>query len=149
MPSVYLDVCCLSRPFDDQTQDRVHLEAEAVVLILAHCQAGEWEWVSSEAVDFEIEQIPDVALRSRMQFLLQHTHRSVLVTPAETRRMQQLIALGCGALDALHIAYAETGRMEVFLTTDDRLLRRAGRFAAQLQVRIGNPLAWLREVGAP
>jgi hypothetical protein len=50
MPRIYLDVCCLNRPFDDQTQDRVHLEAEAVILILTHCQAGEWEWISSEAV---------------------------------------------------------------------------------------------------
>ena len=28
---IYLDVCCLNRPFDDQTQDRIHLESEAVV----------------------------------------------------------------------------------------------------------------------
>ena len=32
---VYLDVCCLNRPYDDQTQDRVHLECEAVLLILS------------------------------------------------------------------------------------------------------------------
>ena len=34
MPTVYLDVCCLNRPFDDQTQDRIRLESEAVLLIL-------------------------------------------------------------------------------------------------------------------
>lgn len=28
---IYLDVCCLNRPFDDQAQQRVHLEAEALV----------------------------------------------------------------------------------------------------------------------
>ena len=26
---VYLDNCCYNRPFDDQTQERVHLESEA------------------------------------------------------------------------------------------------------------------------
>ena len=26
---IYLDVCCLNRPFDDQSQDRVRLDAEA------------------------------------------------------------------------------------------------------------------------
>lgn len=26
---VYLDACCLNRPFDDQTQGRIRLEAEA------------------------------------------------------------------------------------------------------------------------
>jgi hypothetical protein len=43
MRKVYLDVCCLNRPFDDQQQDRVHLEAEAVLLILKRCEAGEWQ----------------------------------------------------------------------------------------------------------
>ena len=34
MMAIYLDTCCLNRPFDDQTQDRIRLEAEAVILIL-------------------------------------------------------------------------------------------------------------------
>ena len=29
---IYLDVCCLNRPFDDQTQERIRLESEAVLL---------------------------------------------------------------------------------------------------------------------
>ena len=31
---VYLDVSCLNRPFDDQSQARIALESQAVVLIL-------------------------------------------------------------------------------------------------------------------
>lgn len=31
---IYLNVCCLNRPFDDQTQTRIHLEAEAVLSII-------------------------------------------------------------------------------------------------------------------
>lgn len=31
---VYLDICCLKRPFDDQSQPRIHLEAEAVLALL-------------------------------------------------------------------------------------------------------------------
>jgi hypothetical protein len=31
---IYLDVCCLNRPFDDQRQDRIRLEAEAIERIL-------------------------------------------------------------------------------------------------------------------
>jgi hypothetical protein len=45
--TVYLDVCCLNRPFDDQTQDRIRLEAEAIVLILEHIIRGDWNWLSS------------------------------------------------------------------------------------------------------
>lgn len=56
---IYLDVCCLNRPFDDQTQDRIHLESEAVLTILNCCQSREWQLVGSEVVDFEISKIPD------------------------------------------------------------------------------------------
>lgn len=136
-------------PFDDQTQDRIHLEAQAVVVILDRFQAGDWEWVSSEAVDFEGEQIPDPARRANVQLLLSHAQRAVRVTQAETERMQQLVALGFRSMDALHIACAEAAAADVFLTTDDRLLRQAGRVAAHLRVRAENPLTWLREVITP
>ena len=43
MPRIYLDVCCLNRPFDDQRQDHIRLEAEAVLLILGRCEAREWQ----------------------------------------------------------------------------------------------------------
>jgi hypothetical protein len=29
---IYLDNCCLNRPFDDLSQDRVYLEAEAILM---------------------------------------------------------------------------------------------------------------------
>ena len=51
---VYLDVCCLNRPFDDLTQERVQFESDAVLAILARCQAGIWTLVSSEAVELEL-----------------------------------------------------------------------------------------------
>ena len=35
---IYLDACCLNRPFDDQSQDRVRLEAEAILLILGRLE---------------------------------------------------------------------------------------------------------------
>jgi hypothetical protein len=34
---VYLDVSCLNRPFDNQGQARIRLEAEATALILEEC----------------------------------------------------------------------------------------------------------------
>ena len=30
---VYMDVCCLNRPFDDQSQERIKLESETVLMI--------------------------------------------------------------------------------------------------------------------
>ena len=83
---VYLDVCCLNRPFDDQTQDRIRLEAEAVLMILSQCEAGHWEWIGSEVVTLEISRTPDSERRRRVQALVSHAHHSVSVGRPEASR---------------------------------------------------------------
>ena len=54
---IYLDACCLNRPFDDQTQERIHLEAQAVLRILVKFQRGDWQLLGSEAFDDELEML--------------------------------------------------------------------------------------------
>lgn len=146
MPTVYLDACCLNRPFDDQAQPRVHLESEAVLIILARFKQREWEWLGSPVLDMEIEQTTEPTRKSRIRLLMTAIHRVVSVQVAEEKRGKELSALGLLAVDALHIACAESGDADVFLTTDDRLLRQATRRAAQLRVRVENPLTWIREM---
>lgn len=63
---IYLDVCCLNRPLDDQTQERIRLESEAVLLILARCQSCEWQLLESEAIEEELEGTPDVARKQQI-----------------------------------------------------------------------------------
>ncbi|MGI9107483.1 MAG: PIN domain-containing protein [Pyrinomonadaceae bacterium] len=145
MAKVYLDVCCLNRPFDDQTHDRIHLEAEAVLLILTHVERGRWQWIGSETLDYEIERTPDSERRLRVRLLATAVDHRVLIEAAEEARARELEALGFHALDALHLSCAESGGAEALLTTDDRLLRLAVRFSAQLRIRVANPLTWLQE----
>jgi hypothetical protein len=68
------------------------------------------------------------------------------VTPAaqERGRAEFLTRLGFGGFDALHLACAERAA-DMFLTTDDGLMRRAQRSAASLRVRVENPVSWYRE----
>ena len=47
---VYMDACCLCRPFGDRTQDRIRIETEAVLTILGRCNE-DWILVGSEAID--------------------------------------------------------------------------------------------------
>ena len=56
---VYLDVCALCRPFDDQQQVRIRLETAAVELILAHIRPAELELIVSPVHNVEIEAITD------------------------------------------------------------------------------------------
>ncbi len=137
---IYLDVCCLNRPFDDQTQDRIHLESEAVILILKKLEAGIWEWVGSEVLDLEVRQTPDRERRERVLLLVRSVHRCVAVGHSVLRRAQQLEKVGFGAFDALHVACAEDGEADVLLTTDDQLLVCARHNAGKLRVAVENPL---------
>jgi hypothetical protein len=57
---IYLDVCCLCRPFDDQSQDRIRLETEAIVTLLKHCYPGGWILAASRAIDYELSRIKDM-----------------------------------------------------------------------------------------
>ena len=146
---IYLDVCCLNRPFDDQRQDRVRLEAEAVLLILGRCEAGEWQWISSAVVEEEVDNTPSRERQSRVRAMLSGAHSVVALTAAAVTRAKALQAMGFRTYDALHLACAEQAAVDVFLTTDDRVLRIATRHTAQLPVRVANPLAWLLEVIEP
>ncbi|MBA3248006.1 MAG: PIN domain-containing protein [Pyrinomonadaceae bacterium] len=143
---IYLDVCCLQRPFDDQRQARIHLEAEAVKLLLARVEAGEFLWVSSEAVDDEVLQNPDAEHALKAMLLVTHAALKIAVEEKEIRRAAELERLGFTGFDALHLASAESGGVQVFLTTDDKILKRAARLATQLAVRVVNPLPWLQEI---
>lgn len=143
---VYLDVCCLNRPFDDQTQDRIRLEAEAVLLILRHLESGDWHFIGSEAIELEINRTPDHERQRRVRLLAAHIYETVQLGALEISRARELEQIGFHALDALHIACAEAGSADVFLTTDDQLLRLAGRAAQQVHVLVANPLGWLAKV---
>ena len=143
---IYLDVCCLNRPFDDQTQDRIHLESEAVILILKRVWSGNWEWISSEAVDFEVRQTPDAERRRRVESLIRYADRSVLIEAPVVKRASELKKMGFSAYDALHLSCAEHCNAVVFLTTDDKLLRLARESSSRLKIKVHNPLIWFKEV---
>ena len=143
---IYLDTCCLSRLFDPLTQARVRQEAEAISRILAYFFSGDWHWISSKVAVDEVEQTPDVSKRSQIKTFLAFVHQNVFVGAREISRGQQLEALGFKEQDALHLACAESGEADLFLTTDDRLLKRAKRYYPQLNIRVENPDTWLQEV---
>jgi hypothetical protein len=63
MKRIYMDVCCWNRPFDDQTQTRIHLEAEAVLAIVTEVARGRCQLLHSDVVDLEIDDTPDAELR--------------------------------------------------------------------------------------
>jgi len=146
MTKIYFDTCCINRPFDDQTQVRVRLEAEAVLGVLGRIENGEWSWVGSEVLMDEIEQMPDAQRLGRVKLLSGFVQEIIEIGEKEVKRAKELQKQGFQVFDALHIACAESAKVDVFLSTDDRLLRQAKRVSKRLHVRIENPLAWIEEM---
>ena len=143
---VYLDNCVLSRPFDDQSQERVRLETEAIVLLLARLEGKAWTWLGSQALEIEIDRLPDLEKQSRLKHMIEFASLSIAIGQKELERAEQLQKLGFVGFDAVHLACAESGKAEVFLTTDDRLLKLAKKLAKSINVKVENPLDWMKEM---
>ena len=63
---LYLDNCCYNRPFDDQTQDRIHIESEAILAILKACENGIIKILSSPIVRIEIDKYSNEYKREKV-----------------------------------------------------------------------------------
>ncbi len=143
---IYLDTCCLSRLDDIATSVRIQREAEAVETILNYCSTRQWLWFGSAVLVLEVDNTPDPSKRFNVKLRLSHLYQTVIVGSIENSRGLQLEILGFKWFDALHLACAESANVDVFLTTDDRILKRAERFSSQLHVRVANPYEWLQEI---
>ena len=141
---IYLDTCCLSRPFNDQISIRIRRETEAVEMILKNFSTGDWSWIVSGALTFEVDNNRDMSQRNEMKYQMAEAYINVSISEIERARGRDLEKLGFKQLDALHLACAERGNADVFLTTDDRLLRRAKRLSSKLHVEVENPYEWLQ-----
>ncbi len=143
---IYLDTCCLSRLSDPPSQVKLIAEIKAIRQIMFHILRSQWRWISSTVLVDEVEQNPDLEKRIQAQTWVSLAHQSISVGASEISKGKQLEALGFKEYDALHIACAESGKVDIFLTTDDRLIRKAKRFQAQLYIQVDNPVTWLKEV---
>lgn len=143
---IYMDVCCLNRPFDNSLQDRIRLETEAILSIYRKCRIGEWQLISSEVIDLEIAQTKNIQRLEQLRSAMAIAQEKCLLTDAVKHRVVELTRFGFKPFDAAHIASAEDCRVDAFLTTDDRLLKRAEIHGTQLTVQVDNPVKWLLRV---
>ncbi|MDR3331878.1 MAG: PIN domain-containing protein [Synergistaceae bacterium] len=141
---IYLDNCCLNRPFDDLNYDIVRIESEAVVAIIDKCENEDWNFFSSDVLFDEISRLTDFVKKQKIMLLYRSATLHVEFTEEIILRGKELEQFGIESYDALHIASAESGGADVFLTTDNRLIKSANR--ANVNVLVKNPLIWLMEV---
>lgn len=137
---VYLDVCCLCRPFDDQTQPRIYLESQAVLEILRNCGIM-WTLVISDLIEYELSLMKDRMKCLKVYQNIPKKHEYIEVDNDTVSRYATYISYGCSPADAMHIALAQKANA-VFLTTDDILLGLIKRDFNNTLV-CDNPVSWL------
>lgn len=142
---VYLDLCCLKRPFDDQAQARIRLESEAVLAILGTA-GGQVELMHTAAHDLENDQNTLAWRAGLVRAWLRQRPSVALDRERLTARTAALIGLGLRSFDALHVASAELAGAQIFVTADDRLLARTVRLGGALAVKVVDPLSAAKEV---
>ena len=141
---LYVDLNCFNRPFDDQGQERIRRETEAVFAVLRRIVEGTDTLVWSWALTFENDKHPKPDRRDEIALWGQRALTNVTLTPAVKNRSQEFSRRGIPAFDAIHLASAEIGEADVVLTCDDVLARRSRRLG--LALRVLNPVAYLGEV---
>ncbi|PPD47690.1 MAG: PIN domain-containing protein [Methylobacter sp.] len=141
---IYLDNCCLNRPFDNQADLRIHLEAEAVKTIITLVEQRTWQLISSPILKFEIAKLTDDSRKRELQLMESLASETIVITQQIAEKAKQFESLGLQAFDALHLACAENNA-DVLLTVDDKFIKKAKNMN-KLEINICNPLVWLNEV---
>jgi predicted nucleic acid-binding protein len=145
---VYLDLCSLKRPFDDQSQSRISLETSAVLSLLEAVADGRLEAVRSLAHELENSRNPDLR-RAKVVGSWLESLNPLGVTPKQVAdKTERLVAAGLATMDAYHLAWAEYLAADVLVTTDDRFLSKANRLTDIIKVRLVDPITLVRELSA-
>lgn len=138
---IYLDNCCYNRPYDDQKQIRISLEAQAKIFIQNAVKRGEIELASSFVMRHENEKNPFTDKRNAIEDFIE-TNVSIFISSDKRTEVQniaeEIMSTGIKSADAAHIACAILSGCDYFLTTDDRVLKYHSD-----KIKILNPVEFL------
>lgn len=140
-----MDNCCYNRPFNDQTQERIHLESEAILTVLKMGQMKKVIIVGSEILELEINRMIDENKKRKVLDLYKVADMQIFYTDKIRKRSADIMSVWkIRTFDSLHIAAAEEANADALLTTDDKFEKMAEKL--DLKTRVVNPLRFVWEV---
>lgn len=123
---VYLDMCCYNRPYDDQSQIKIALEAQAKLHIQDLIRNGKADLVGSYTLDYEVSRNPfEMRKRAIIRFIENNmkayvgVERDDVIAPMA----KEIMKTGVKEKDAFHVASAIYAGCDYFISTDIRLLK--------------------------
>ena len=126
---IYIDLCVLYRPFDDQTQPRIMIETIGIIAILSIASAGEIEIINSFVLEYENSLNQKAENKIIIDDILRTASRFIPFSSTIMKRAQELEQFGITGMDALHLSCAEHAHAEYFVTCDDMLIKKAQKIA--------------------
>ena len=121
---IYLDNCCFNRPFDDQSQVKIHIEAQAKLDIQKNIKQGNYDLVWSYILEYENEMNP---FEERKESIIKWKNiaKEKIVANSDIISLAESICnQGIKPKDALHISCAIYAKCKYFITTDRLLLNK-------------------------
>ena len=132
--SIYLDVCTLCRPYDDQTQLRIRMETNAVLLIMDSVRHGAFDMIKSPVHDIEVHETTDEVERAEIENFLRSYGKECRAERATlVKRTAEFVRQGIGLADAAHLAFAEA-EADCLVTCDDRFRNQSRAASAGCEV---------------
>ena len=142
---IYFDSCCFSRPFDDVNQSRVSDEGEAITAIIKIIKIRGYILLGSEISSIEISEMTDIEKKNNSLMMYSYVDHEIMLNNQIMYRAQSIQnQSSIKQLDSIHLASAEYGGADIFITTDDRLVRRYAKIA--FRMRVLNPVSYLQEL---
>lgn len=117
---IYLDMCVYNRPFDDQSQPRIMFESQCFVIIIAHASSGSLKILNSFALEYENSRNSKSDNMILINDMLKKASEYISYTDDIQKRAEHHEKYGITALDAIHLACAESANADYFLTCDDK-----------------------------
>jgi len=139
---IYLDMCCLNRPFDDQAQLLVHLQTQAKLFVQENIKTGQFTLIWSAILDLENTANPDRERTKAIAEWRMFAKHDVAATEQVEALADTLQAIGIKSMDSLHLACAISAGATYFLTTDKGILR---KMTQDQRIRVLDPIAFLSE----
>jgi len=129
---------------DDQNQDRIYIESEAIKAILLKCEQGFWTLLGSNILEFELNNNSNFEKKQKTFILYNCVGEKHYLTNDVRLRANEFEKIGMASLDSLHLAMAEYSKADILLTVDDKFIHLSSKTDAK--VKIMNPVNWIMEV---
>ncbi|MCL2086522.1 MAG: hypothetical protein FWH05_02870 [Oscillospiraceae bacterium] len=139
---IYMDNCCYGRPFDDQTQIKVRLEATAKMYIQSLVRFKSLVLYSSFMLSHEIDKCPVKETKDYIsQFVKEFSsfHVSEGKNSEVALLADEIMKTGVKYKDAIHLACSMIAGCDYMITTDKRVLKYKTD-----RIKIVNPIEFVK-----